>query len=62
MPIKKTGQIGYQLENHSSELSSDHSLIILDTNLRLAKISPSKPINIANWKNFEAAIEEADLS
>jgi len=44
--IIKAGCLGYHLENLSSELSSDHSPILLDIHQRSEHVPPPKPLYI----------------
>lgn len=60
--IMKTGRIPYHLENLSSELSSDHSPLILDLFHQTALIVPPKPLHSANWSTFETQINDTKLN
>lgn len=59
--IMKTGQIQYQLENMPTELTSDHSPLILDLFHNSSRMSPPKPTHTINWSEFKLRLEDVKL-
>ena len=59
--IMKTGALQYSLENFPSDLSSDHTPIILDLLCNTFHILPPKPLRITDWPKFESLMSEASL-
>lgn len=60
--IMKTGRLAYQLDNLTTELSSDHSPIIIDLFHNATQISPPKPSHSINWINFEENLKSISLT
>lgn len=52
----KTDQLSYQIQNHPSALTSDHSPIIFNLFQRSAQISPPKLSYVTDWKKYEDII------
>lgn len=51
--LLKTGKLYFHLINPPVELTSDHSLIILDLNFNASRASPPKPSHVTDWEKFE---------
>lgn len=49
----KVGNLDFNLENLTTELSSDYLSIILDILNRTSQIFPLKPYHSTDWSNFE---------
>lgn len=49
----KTGQMDHHLENFLSDLSSDHSSIIIDIPENSSQTSAPKPLYATDWEKFE---------
>lgn len=59
--VLKTGRLDYSLQNLSSQLSSDHFLILLDIKNGSSQALPPKPIIKINWKTFPEIIVNTKL-
>lgn len=59
--ILKTGTLGFQLKNFISDLSFDHSSIILDIFSHAAQSSPSKQSFYTNWSKYHDEISSLSL-
>ncbi|KAL5243957.1 hypothetical protein ACI65C_011367 [Semiaphis heraclei] len=53
LAIIKASCLGYHLINLPSELSSDHSPVLIDIHHRSAHVSPPKPLYFTNWQKYE---------
>ena len=51
--IMKTGSLQYHLENLTSDLSSDHTPIIIDIQAQTSQTSPPKPLRSVDWASFK---------
>lgn len=56
--IMKSGSLQYNLENLNSELSSDHTPIIIGIQAKTSRIPPPTPLRNVDWANFENDIAQ----
>ncbi|KAL5236675.1 hypothetical protein ACI65C_004085 [Semiaphis heraclei] len=54
---KTASCLGYHLINLPSELSSDHSPVLIDIHHHSAHVSPPKPLYFTNWQKYETDME-----
>ncbi|KAL5242462.1 hypothetical protein ACI65C_009872 [Semiaphis heraclei] len=59
--IINTSCLGYHLINLPSELSSDHSPVLIDIHHRSAHVSPPKPLYFTDWQKYETDMEPKSL-
>lgn len=60
--IIKTGQMDYHLKNFPSDLSSDHSPMVIDTPKKSSRTSPPKPFYAIDWEKFEENIKNIAIT
>jgi len=59
--IIKASCLGYHLINLPSELSSDHSPVLIDIHHSSEQVSPPKPLYFTNWQKYEIDMESKPL-
>lgn len=59
--IMKTGRLQYRLDNHPTELSSDHTPVTLDLLCQAAQSPPPKPLRFTDWHLFESLMNDASF-
>lgn len=57
--IIETGNITYQLKNLTSELSFDHTSILLNLYSKSIQLSPSHASKVVNWPKFENEMNQS---
>ncbi|KAL5233364.1 hypothetical protein ACI65C_000774 [Semiaphis heraclei] len=59
--IIKASCLGYHLINLPSELSSDHSPVLIDIHHHSAHVYPPKPLYFTDWQKYETDMESKPL-